>query len=82
MTRAKRPKLIVNNTRFLVLDETREPNLASQSLGAALRALPAQWQDAHGFLPLLAESFTDMMSLPPCPTTAPATACAIHGAAC
>jgi hypothetical protein len=48
LTRAKRLKLIVNNTRFLVLDETREPNLASQSLGTALRALPAQWQDAHG----------------------------------
>ena len=62
VTRAKRLKLIVNNTRFLVLDETREPNLASQSLGAALRALPGQWQDAHGFLPLLAESFTDIES--------------------
>jgi hypothetical protein len=62
VTRAKRLKLIVNNTRFLVLDETREPNLASQSLGAALRALPAQWRDAHGFLPLLAESFTDIES--------------------
>lgn len=62
VTRARRLKLIVNNTRFLVLDESREPNLASQSLGAALRALPAQWQGAHGFLPLLAESFTDIES--------------------
>ncbi|MEZ5327962.1 MAG: ISAs1 family transposase [Verrucomicrobiales bacterium] len=62
VTRAKRLKLVVNNTRFLVLDETREPNLASQSLGAALRALPIQWQAVHGFLPLLAESFTDIES--------------------
>ncbi|WP_343122733.1 hypothetical protein [Verrucomicrobium sp. 3C] len=35
------------------------PNLASQALGAALRALPGQWRDRFGYTPLLAESFTD-----------------------
>jgi len=34
-------------------------NLASQVMGAALRALPAQWKQTFGYRPLLAESFTD-----------------------
>ena len=37
----------------------KSPNLASQALGAALRALPEQWQERFGYRPLLAESFTD-----------------------
>lgn len=58
--RVERLKLIVQNRRFLVLGEkSRAPNLASQAMGAALRALAAQWQEAFGYRPLLAESFTD-----------------------
>jgi hypothetical protein len=58
--RVERLKLIVQNRRFLLLtDKGAEPNLASQTLGAALRALPAQWQTQFGYRPLLAESFTD-----------------------
>ena len=58
--RVERLKLIVQNRRFLVLGEKgRSPNLASQAMGAALRALPAQWQEVFGYRPLLAESFTD-----------------------
>lgn len=58
--RVERLKLIVQNRRFLVLAQPgQEPNLASQVLGAALRALPAQWQERFGYRPLLAESFTD-----------------------
>src|SRR5258708_26996231 len=37
----------------------QSPNLASQAMGAALRALRNQWEDAFGYRPLLAESFTD-----------------------
>jgi hypothetical protein len=59
LTRACRLKLIVSNWRFLVLEETRRPNLASQCLAAALRALPGQWEARYGYRPLLAESFTD-----------------------
>lgn len=58
-TRAKRQKLLVQNRRFLVLAEARVPNLASAALGAAVRALPGQWQRRFGYTPLLAESFTD-----------------------
>ena len=58
--RAERIGLVVQNRRFLVLAETRMPNLASRALGLAVKALPAAWQEAHGFRPLLAETFTDI----------------------
>jgi Domain of unknown function (DUF4338)/DDE_Tnp_1-associated len=62
MRRSQRLGLIVNNSRFLILDKTRQPNLASQAMGAALRALPGQWQQIAGYPPLLAEAFTDLES--------------------
>lgn len=60
MVRSRRLGLIVNNSRLLILDAQRSPNLASQALGAALRALPGQWAAKHGFAPVLAEAFTDL----------------------
>jgi len=36
-----------------------EQSAALLQLGAALRALPQQWQERFGYRPLLAESFTD-----------------------
>ena len=58
--RLERLKLIVQNRRFLVLAaKGQSPNLASQAMGAALRALPEQWREQFGYRPLLAESFTD-----------------------
>lgn len=60
--RSSRLGLIVNNSRLLILEATREPNLASQSLSAALRVLPAQWDLVHGYRPVLAEAFTDIES--------------------
>lgn len=58
--RVERLKLVVQNRRFLVLaDKGAAPNLASQTLAAALRALPQHWQQSFGYRPLLAESFTD-----------------------
>lgn len=60
MRRASRLGLIVNNSRLLVLEATREPNLASQALSAALRVLPLQWQAVHGYAPVLAEAFVDI----------------------
>lgn len=58
--RAERLKLVVQNRRYLLLhDKGQELNLASQALGAACRALPAQWQERFGYTPLLAETFTD-----------------------
>ena len=58
--RVERLKLIVQNRRFLLLaPKGAAPNLASQSLAAAVRALPGQWRQHFGYRPLLAESFTD-----------------------
>ncbi|MEK6284049.1 MAG: ISAs1 family transposase [Acidobacteriota bacterium] len=59
LTRSERLQLVVHQARLLVLEETRQPNLASQMLGAAVRELPAQWQELYGYRPLLAETFTD-----------------------
>ena len=58
--RIGRLKLVVQNRRFLLLTEKGQaPNLASQALAAAMRALPDQWRQQFGCRPLLAESFTD-----------------------
>lgn len=58
--RTQRLKLIAQNRRFLLLRAKGEaPNLASQTLAAALRALPRHWQHSFGYRPLLAETFTD-----------------------
>lgn len=43
VTRSHRLKLIVQLRRFLVPDQARRPNLASQALGLALRSVAAQW---------------------------------------
>ena len=59
VTRSRRLKLVVQLRRFLVLEATRRPNLASQCLGAGLRELVGQWEVQHGYRPLLAESFSD-----------------------
>jgi hypothetical protein len=60
LQRVERLKLVVQNRRFLILaGKGAEPNLASRTMGAALRALSGQWQERHGYRPLLAESFTD-----------------------
>jgi hypothetical protein len=60
LQRVARLKLIVQNRRFLVLAaKGASPNLASQAMGAALRALPRQWREHFGYRPLLAESFSD-----------------------
>ncbi len=58
--RAERLGLVVQNRRFLVLSETRMPNLASRALALGVKALPEHWQSAHGYRPVLAESFTDI----------------------
>ena len=59
--RAERQKLIVQNRRFLVLkDKGQEPNLASRILGAAVRALPEEWEQEFGYRPVLGETFTDI----------------------
>ncbi len=59
VTRSQRLKLVVQLRRFLVPEQSRRPNLASQCLGLGLRELPGQWIAQNGYRPLLAESFSD-----------------------
>jgi len=61
LQRAERLKLVVQNRRYLLLSERgKEPNLASQALALAVRALPGHWQGYFGYRPVLAETFTDI----------------------
>ena len=59
VTRSQRLKLVVQLRRYLVLEESRRPNLASRCLGLGMRELVCQWETEHGYRPLLAESFSD-----------------------
>ena len=59
VTRSERLQLIVHQSRFLIVDAARQPNLASTLLGHFLREIPRQWEECFGYLPLLAETFTD-----------------------
>lgn len=59
--RAARQKLVVQNRRFAILSEPGgHPNLASKTLGRAIRELPALWRERFGYEPLLAETFCDI----------------------
>lgn len=62
LTCAKRRNLIVNNVRFLVLEASRRPNLASKALAHSIKALAAHWREQFGYEPLLCETFTDIES--------------------
>jgi hypothetical protein len=58
--RARRLRLVVNNSRFLVLPERqRYPNLASRVLALCLRRLSGDWQECWGHPVLLVETFVD-----------------------
>lgn len=58
-TRARRLLHVVNNSRFLLLPWIRIRNLASATLGLALRYVPADWQARYGVTPLLVETLVD-----------------------
>lgn len=59
--RAERQKLVVQNRRFALLcDKGERPNLASRILAGAAKALPEQWRAEFGYVPVLAETFTDI----------------------
>ena len=57
--RKRRLRFVANNQRFCVLPAGQIPNLASATLGAALRSLPADWDAMWGHPVVLAETFTD-----------------------
>ncbi|EQD71906.1 hypothetical protein B1B_04191, partial [mine drainage metagenome] len=55
----RRLRYVANNSRFLVLPQTRRKNLASQLLAANLRRLAGDWEERHGHPVVLAETFVD-----------------------
>lgn len=54
-----RLKLIVNNSRFLILPEWHLPNLGSRILSLCQRRLNTDWQKAFGHPVVLLETFVD-----------------------
>ncbi len=55
--RYRRLRFVANNQRFCVLESPAPKNLASAVLGASLRRLSADWQDAWGHPVVLVETF-------------------------
>ena len=54
-----RLKLVVNNSRFLILPEWHVPNLGSRILSLCQKRLPDDWQDTFGHPLVLLETFVD-----------------------
>ena len=50
---------MVGNSRFLILPNVRIANLASTILSRVARQLGADWQEAYGYAPVLAETFVE-----------------------
>lgn len=57
--RARNLKLIVNNSRFLILPWVRVPGLASKILAHSARQLPRDWERHYGCRPFLLETLVD-----------------------
>ena len=57
--RARQLPRVVSNSRFLLVPWVHIHNLASATLGLALRRLPRDWQVRYGVEPLLVETLVD-----------------------
>ncbi len=56
----KHLELIINNNRFLILPWVKVKCLASKALSIASRQLADDWQERHGYRPVLIETFVDL----------------------
>ena len=54
-----RLKLLTNNSRFLILPDWHQPNLASRILSLCQKRLPGDWQRLFGHPLLMLETFVD-----------------------
>ena len=52
--------LVVNNNRFLIFPWVKVKNLASKALSMASRQLADDWNERHGYKPVLLETFVDL----------------------
>lgn len=57
--REKRLNLVINNNRFLIFPWVNVPNLASKALALVTSQIRDDWQTAHGYRPVLIETFVD-----------------------
>jgi hypothetical protein len=57
--RQRRLNLILNNNRFLILPWVKVKNLASKVLSIAVHQVADDWQNHHGYRPVLLETFVD-----------------------
>jgi hypothetical protein len=55
----RRLSLVVNNSRFLILEGFHVPNLASRLMKLCLARLSSDWQNTYGHEVFIAESFVD-----------------------
>ena len=51
--------LIINNNRFLIFPWVNVKNLASKALSLVCKQVSTDWEETHGFRPLLLETFVD-----------------------
>lgn len=59
IARAENLHRIVNNSRFLIRPGVEVPHLASRALALAIKRLPADWEQRHGYRPWLLETFVE-----------------------
>ena len=59
LDREKRVNRVINNSRFLILPWVNVANLASKVLALVTRQIRDDWQRAHGYRPVLIETFVD-----------------------
>ena len=62
--RRRRLELVVCNSRFLILPWVSVKYLASKSLSMATRRIAGDWHEAHGYRPVLVETFIDLTRFP------------------
>ena len=53
-------QLVVRNARYLLFPWVRVKHLASHALGLATRQLPGDWEQLHGYRPVLCESYVNV----------------------
>jgi hypothetical protein len=58
-SRVQNLRLIINNSRFLILPWVQSKNLASKILSLCAKQLPQDWQALYGYTPVLLETFVE-----------------------
>lgn len=53
-------RLVICNSRFLILPWIKAPNLASRILGGVTRRLPGDWEARYAYRPVLIETFVQI----------------------